>query len=315
MSFSNAPDRRVLGRVAGALGVDEAFVEKDWFVVQAIRMLVACGTDDIQPVFSGGTSLLKGHGLINRFSEDIDFKLVLSPAFEELSGNQQSKRLKAFREALAGAWTEQGFILNDVQSRDSYRFIQVEMRYPTVLSGHPSLRPHILAEISAKPPKMTAIVRPLRSFVAQAAKAEEEVAAAPCVDPVETAADKLSALAWRVAARDRNAETDDPTIIRHLHDLAALENAITGSAEFSPLVLNVFQADRQRGGGVLAEMPPPGRLAALRERLGQDALYREEYDRYVAAIAFAGPPEVLSFDLALTALERISTEALATWAY
>lgn len=108
MSFSNVPDRRVLGRVAGALGVDEAFVEKDWFVVQAIRTLVACGTDGIQPVFSGGTSLLKGHGLINRFSEDIDFKLVLSPAFESLSGNQQSKKLKAFREALTAHGRNRG---------------------------------------------------------------------------------------------------------------------------------------------------------------------------------------------------------------
>jgi hypothetical protein len=41
-------------------------------------------------------------------------------------------------------------------------------------------------------------------------------------DPVETAADKLSALAWRVHARDRASPEDDPTIIRHLHDLAAL---------------------------------------------------------------------------------------------
>lgn len=186
------------------------------------------------------------------------------------------------------------------------------MTYPTVLPGHPSLRPHILAEISAKPPKMTPVVRRLRSFVAQAAKAEDEVAAAPCVDPVETAADKMSALAWRVAARDRGAENDDPTIIRHLHDLAALEDAITGSVEFSPLVLAVSQIDRQRGDGVLAEMPFPDRFAALGERLRQDPLYREEYDRYVAAIAFAGPPEVLSYDLALTALERLSAAALAT---
>lgn len=260
MSFSNAPDRRTLGRVAGALAVDEAFVEKDWFVVQAIRTLVDCATDDFRPVFSGGTSLLKGHTLINRFSEDIDFKLMPSPAFERLSGNQRSRRLRAFREALTGAWTEQGFSLDDVQTRDSYRFIQVEMTYPTVLSGHPSLRPHILAEISAKPPRLAPIERPLRSFVAQAAKAEDEVAAAQCVDPVETAADKLSALAWRVAARDRSADNDDPTIIRHLHDLAALEKAISASAEFGPLVLAVLQADRDRGGGVLAELTPPDRL-------------------------------------------------------
>ena len=40
MSFSNAPDARTLGRVAGALAVDEAFVEKDWYVIQAIRTLI-----------------------------------------------------------------------------------------------------------------------------------------------------------------------------------------------------------------------------------------------------------------------------------
>jgi hypothetical protein len=37
MSFSNAPDEGLLGRVAGALAVDEAFAEKDWFVVQAAK--------------------------------------------------------------------------------------------------------------------------------------------------------------------------------------------------------------------------------------------------------------------------------------
>ncbi|HEX8654501.1 MAG TPA: nucleotidyl transferase AbiEii/AbiGii toxin family protein [Allosphingosinicella sp.] len=310
MSFSNAPDRRLLGRIAGALAVDEAFVEKDWFVVQAIRTLVACATEDIEPVFSGGTSLLKGHALINRFSEDIDFKLVLSPAVESLSRTQQSRRLRAFRERLTSAWTEQGFTLNDVRSRDSYRFIQVEMAYPTMLSGHPSLRPHILAEISAKRPKLPAIDRPLRSFVAQAARAGDEVAAVQCVDPIETAADKLSALAWRVAARDRSADNDDPTIIRHLHDLAALEKAISGSAQFGPLVLAVLEADLDRGGGVLAGLTPPERLLALREQLAGDALYREEYERYVAAIAFAGPPEILSFDHALAALERVSSAVL-----
>jgi predicted nucleotidyltransferase component of viral defense system len=71
MSFSNAPDEATLGLVAGALAVDEAFVEKDWYVVQAIQSLNDLATDMITPVFSGGTSLLKGYGLIRRFSEDI----------------------------------------------------------------------------------------------------------------------------------------------------------------------------------------------------------------------------------------------------
>jgi hypothetical protein len=47
MSFSKAPDRPILGRVAGALAVDEAFVEKDWFVVQAIKVLVTLGHEGL----------------------------------------------------------------------------------------------------------------------------------------------------------------------------------------------------------------------------------------------------------------------------
>lgn len=50
MSFSNVPDADTLGRVAGALAFDEAFVEKDWYVVQAIAALVELGTDDITPI-------------------------------------------------------------------------------------------------------------------------------------------------------------------------------------------------------------------------------------------------------------------------
>ena len=54
-----------------------------------------------------------------------------------------------------------------------------------------------------------------------AERAPAEVAEFPCVHPVETAADKLSALSWRARSRDRSRANDDPTIIRHLHDLAA----------------------------------------------------------------------------------------------
>lgn len=48
MSFSNAPDANILARVAGALAVDEAFVEKDWYVVQAIAALIASALPMLQ---------------------------------------------------------------------------------------------------------------------------------------------------------------------------------------------------------------------------------------------------------------------------
>lgn len=305
MSFSNAPDARTLGLVAGALAVDEAFVEKDWFVVQAIRILEGLKTDDIVPVFSGGTSLLKGHRLIKRFSEDIDFKLTLSDAFLALSGNQRRNALGAFRDALVAGWTEAGFTITNVTARDGNGFIRIEMDYPTLLDGHDALRPHILAELSAKPPRIEPKPLPLTSFVNAYRALAAEVGAVACVDPVETAADKLSAFAWRALTRDRTSPKDDPAIVRHLHDLAALEAAVIDHGDFPGLLAETMVADTGRGSEVSRAMAPAERLGAMIEVLGSDPLYPEEYTRFVEGMAFAGAGEVPSFAQAALAVERL----------
>jgi hypothetical protein len=305
MSFSNAPDARTLGRVAGALAVDEAFVEKDWYVVQAIRTLIGQGNGHIVPIFSGGTSLLKGHELIKRFSEDIDFKLGLSPAFLELSGNQQRKTLGDFKDALVTAWTEAGFTITDVAARDANGFIQVEMAYPSIIDEHDALRPHILAELSAKPPGMPTQERPLSSYVNQYRSLAPEVTEISCVDPVETAADKLSAFTWRMIVRDRASPTDDPTIVRHLHDLAALEPTISANAAFPALLAETLLADSDRGGEIASRLPPVERLSVMLKKLEADTAYADEYDRFVGGMAFAGESEIPSFPAAVQALTRL----------
>jgi Nucleotidyl transferase AbiEii toxin, Type IV TA system len=55
---------------ASALGLDPAFVEKDYWVTQVLRSLAAEYGASI--VFKGGTSLSKGYKIIERFSEDVD---------------------------------------------------------------------------------------------------------------------------------------------------------------------------------------------------------------------------------------------------
>lgn len=305
MSFSNAPDDALLGRVAGALAVDEAFVEKDWFVVQAIERLPGLSTEDFTPVFSGGTSLLKAHGLIRRFSEDIDFKLLLSDSFLARSRSQRRQALKAFRDTMVDAWKDMGFDVTSCISRDEHRFIELEMTYPTVLEPHGSLRPHILAQVSAKPPRLAVQHKAVASFAGQYARSAPEVADIACIDPVETAADKLSAFSWRMLLRDRAHEDDDPTIVRHLHDLAALEPLATGHPEFPALLQSVLADDSNRGGGGVADLTPKQRLKAMREKLAADPVYADEYARFVGGMAFAGDADVPGFDAAVAAVVRL----------
>ena len=71
------PGKELIMEVALELGIDPAFVEKDWYVVQVIREIISIDLSGAQLIFTGGTALSKAHRLIQRFSEDIDFRLIL----------------------------------------------------------------------------------------------------------------------------------------------------------------------------------------------------------------------------------------------
>lgn len=124
-------------------------------------------------------------------------------------------------------------------------------------------------------------------------------------DPVETAADKLSAFTWRSIVRDRASPKDDPAIVRHLHDLAALEGVVSASSPFPSLLAETLKADAERGGEVSARLAPAERLATMLDILRSDSLYPHEYTRFVEGMAFAGESEVPSFTAAVDAVTRL----------
>ncbi len=90
------------------LGTPIQNVEKDFWVCWVLDLLFnGAGDDEPRLLFKGGTSLSKSHGLISRFSEDIDitvFREDLGQAvdmedLEGLSGKKQRANLNAIKEA------------------------------------------------------------------------------------------------------------------------------------------------------------------------------------------------------------------------
>jgi hypothetical protein len=153
--------------------------------------------------------------------------------------------------------------------------------------------------MSLVPPALPPIARSIASLIGMAQRKPPEVPAFLCVDPVETAADKLSALVWRVHARHRGGADDDPTIIRHLQDLAALKATVTASADFSRLVRSAMAKDGGRAGEATAPAKPRTLFAGMLGRLSADPLWAAEYRDYVGQVSFAAPAELIGFDQAL----------------
>ena len=296
-------NRRLVEDIANRLRPGgEGLIEKDWHVVRAIGVLAGLDHGDARPVFSGGTSLSIGWGLIKRFSEDVDFKVTMPAATSRAKGEAERK---AYRRKVLDALGAAGFEpIGKAYVRNENKFFSADLAYKSEFEPAPGLRPHLQIEMSFQTPALPAIARPIRSLVAEAQGKEPEITAFPCVDPVETAADKLSALAWRVCVRKRGADEDDPTIIRHLHDLAALESRAAAAPAFAALVAETAKADTARGGGQ-APAEVRERFALMLEKLTADPLWSREYDEFVHSVSFAKADEIITFPLAMESVRRL----------
>jgi predicted nucleotidyltransferase component of viral defense system len=75
---------KAVKETADNIGIKEYFIEKDYWISLVLKRLSeSIYVDSV--VFKGGTSLSKGHKLINRFSEDIDIAAIITPG---MTGNQ-----------------------------------------------------------------------------------------------------------------------------------------------------------------------------------------------------------------------------------
>lgn len=92
MKLCQHPDfAALLVATAQATGLNEQFVEKDYYVTEVLRIVAGAYGEKV--IFKGGTSLSKGWALIDRFSEDVD--LFVDPArFDELPGVASTVRLE-----------------------------------------------------------------------------------------------------------------------------------------------------------------------------------------------------------------------------
>lgn len=139
-------DPHLIELLASELGTYPGLIEKDWHVVRAISVLAALEHDDAIPVFSGGTSLSKGWGLIKRFSEDIDFKVAL-PALE--SRSKERARRKAYRHQILVALASADFDLKgEVLKRNEDNFFSADFTFNSLFTSARGLRPHLRIEMT-----------------------------------------------------------------------------------------------------------------------------------------------------------------------
>ena len=229
------------------LGLPADFIRKDYFVTKAIRLLTGVQDDYFELIFQGGTSLSKGYCLINRLSEDIDFRVLLKNSASKLGKDAKRRQLRSFRYSLIDALVSGGFVINPENVKVFYEGRYMSIRASFEGGGGLSyLKPHIAIDCFLGELELEPQVKDISSMVKVYLGNESDhiFFPVPCVALDETAAEKWVALIRRVAGAARKERDSDKHLVRHLYDLYQLSDKKCLSDKYYLVIEKVLQKEQ-----------------------------------------------------------------------
>lgn len=295
-----------------ARGLRPAFIEKDYYVTEALRAISDVAGDKI--IFKGGTSLSKGWNLIERFSEDIDIFLDPEAFTPVLGKNGIDRELKKLRDVVVQlpaliflqdqSKTIGGFGRNDVFS------------YQQRFGGPGEVPNRILLEVGAASGREPTVVVELRSYLSQFLKemqhtlgAEDETSfSMRLLHFRRTFVEKLFTIHAKVEFYKREGRTIG-TYARHYYDLYQLAGqpeirAMLESHEYEQIKTDYDHISRTHF--ERDYIPPEGMSFAKSDALFPSgdllAAIRRDYEGQCQALCFG---EIPSWDAVQARLDQL----------
>ncbi|BCO30080.1 hypothetical protein TspCOW1_01830 [Thiohalobacter sp. COW1] len=219
--------------VADERGVLPALVEKDYWIMHCLYGL---GAQSLGFELKGGTSLSKGFGIIQRFSEDIDIRIDPACApFEVFTGQNQTKKprhiesRRQFYDWLAGNIHIDGIVgiaRDHAFDDEKYRSGGIRLHYDSAFDQPVSLKEGILLEVGFDD-TMPNLPRTISSWAfdrgvaADVAIADNRAMNVPCYHPGYTFVEKLQTVSTKFRQQQANGELP-PNFLRHYYDISQL---------------------------------------------------------------------------------------------
>jgi len=268
-----------------------AALEKDLHLTFILERLHSSESLFSRLVLCGGTSLVKGHKLVARMSEDIDFRVAVDSG---LSKSQRQVFLSGLRKRITSLLSSDGYVVEAVSAHDRNRFFHIELRYSPAFPLETALRSHILLEFTAESPFLTPVVCQSGSLLSLAVSEELRPFSLPCLDVRETVAEKTVAFLRR--SRSITSQPDgswDRRLIRHVYDVGSIVAQGVDYSTVEAAFVNAMNRDSIKYANQDPEFfaDPRMVLTMAAENLNRDVL-ELDYGTFVESLV-AGP--ALSF--------------------
>jgi hypothetical protein len=307
-----AEDRRdIFSEAAARLGIRPTIIEKDFRVCATLKFLFQKSRFGKSLVFKGGTSLSKGHRLIERFSEDIDLVLdwhligfgggLRDPMQdfpskgEQDQFNKEINRLAA--DYIAGTLCPE---LEDLLRQENIGLSAavdpddphtVNIRYPAAFA-ETYIRPEVRLEIgplASWVPSATHVIRPYAFDVLS------EVFENPACEVVAIAAERTFWEKATILHREAHRKTQIPQrYSQHYYDLHKLAiSRVRASALADPKLLEDVIAFKQRfypSAWARYDLAVPSSLKLLPTTASHVKDLARDYDE-MQVMQFGAPPE------------------------
>ena len=212
-------------------GVNAFLVAKDYWMMHVLYSLKKNG---FEFQLKGGTSLSKGYGIINRFSEDIDIHIEPPPGMNVKTGKNQNDKNHCESRKDFYDWLSQKIEIDGIErvERDvdfddeKYRSGGIRLHYRSTSGAVEGLKPGILLEVGFD---LVVPNNPLRIGSWALAFAQEKKLAVndntaidiPCYDPRYTFVEKLQTIAKKYNQYLSRTKLP-PNFIRHYYDVMCL---------------------------------------------------------------------------------------------
>jgi predicted nucleotidyltransferase component of viral defense system len=291
-----------------------AVIEKDCYVTQVIHALSGIQNEYFRLVFAGGTCLAKAHRIVNRMSEDIDFKIQIKNN-QNFSRSRLVKELKEFREQIKSLLVITGFATIENVARNEGKYQRVILKYPHTYPISPTLRPDLLLEFTLSDIRLSIEDLSVKTIIEDVQK---EITLftpplTPCISVDETAIEKWVGLTRRVIAIERKYDPDDNALVRHIYDLNSIIEAGLINANFFTLANAIVSSDAKQFKNKHPEYSVnPG--AEIRESLSllkNKPIWKEHYQKFLSDMVYDSSTAI-GYEKALTAIEDISARVIDT---